>query len=269
MPVKRVTKWKPIFLVQVYRMVRLGIPDEDICRTLKVSRVSLYKWRKDRPELEEAIQMARKERDESRDLTSWIYKRLSPEMQDLWTRIQSWHEQPGGHNLVELSLQDHGLRVRQQLFLHALCVLKFNPSEAMRAVNITKYELDKWLASDLEFSRLVDEMQWHKGNFFEQALYELVEQGNPSAVMFANKTFNRKRGYGQTAELNVKHSGQVLHGVIDLTEIMHKLSPESKAEIMTALRDLEEQKKQKIIPYAPDTRAQIADVISQNLGEEA
>ncbi len=264
MAVKRVSKYRPNFLVPLYRMVRAGIPEIDVCRSLGVSRMSLYVWRKKYPEVEECYQIARKDRDEASDFPRWVYNRLSPEIRQLWDRIEAWHD-AGQDNLVEVALLDHGVRVQQQLFLHALCVKSFNPSEAMRAVNVTKRELDEWLARDSKFAELVEEVNYHKANFFEQALVDLVRAQNPSAVIFANKTVNRNRGYGQVTDVNHTHKGVIMHGVVDLTDVMNDLSPECRSELMEALRRRDEASKRqpKVLEHEPSLDQQLMARITQ------
>jgi hypothetical protein len=229
-------KWKPIYLVLIYRMMRNGIPEKDQAKALGVTRERIYRWMNELPELKEAVEMARRERAENESMPDWVYAHLSPELQEIWKKIEKWHEMPDGVAKIELMLQDEGKRVRQQLFLYALCVSNFCPSAALRMVNVSRKTLNFWISSDGEFAELVDEVQWHKGNFFEESLVRLVREGNPAAVLFANKTFNKERGYQATAKLEVEHSGAVLHGVVDLAELMDYLSQPCRLELLEALR---------------------------------
>ena len=236
------SRWKPIMLVQIYRLVRIGIPDIDICRSLKVSRETFYKWQRLYPELKEAVEIAKRELAESENFPTWVYSRLSPSLQALWDKIEQLHGCADGVAKIEMLLQDNGKKVRQQLFLFALCISRFSPSVAMQKVNITKKELDRWMHSDVEFAELVDEVQWHKGNFFEESLVALVQEGNPAAVMFANRTFNRERGYEKKSTLSVEHSGNVMVGVLDLAELIPMLTESTKLELLGAIRKKEAEK---------------------------
>jgi hypothetical protein len=257
---RKIRKWKPIYLVQIYRMVRLGISDVDICKGLKISRQALWLWNKERPELREAIALARKELADHESLPAWIYSRLTPELKVLWKKIQNFEKEPGGTGIarIELLLQDEGKRTRQQLFLYALCVSRFSPSLAMKKVNIAKRELDYWIANDLEFAQLVEEVQWHKGNFFEDALVKLVKEGNPAAILFANKTFNGVRGYAPKSQVDVNVSGQVMHGVLDLGDLMPLLTEATRLELLTAIRRRDAEK---------NPRLTVTDRISQEIAD--
>lgn len=237
-PPRKQVRWKPIFLVHIYRMLRLGIEEVPMCQSLGFSRKTFWVWQQEKPELAECVALARKEYGESQDFPSWVYNKLSPELKKLWDKIKVFEKEPNGIAKIELMLQDNGKRVRQQLFLHALVVNRFSPSAAMSKVNVGKKEFDSWLRNDVDFALLVDEIQWHKGNFFEECLINLVSEGNPAAVLFANKTFNRTRGYGDRRQLDVYHSGgvDVNVGVVDLSEIMCDLSHSAKMELLEAIR---------------------------------
>jgi hypothetical protein len=62
--------------------------------------------------------------------------------------------------------------------------------------------------TDPEFAELVDEIHLHKKDFFESKLVELVQSGDSSATIFANKTMNRDRGYGD--KTTIEHTGTVV-----------------------------------------------------------
>lgn len=235
----KLAKWKPIHIVQVYRMVKAGMQDIDICRSLHVSQKSYIQWQREKPELAEAISIARKEMSDGETFPDWIYSRLSPELREIWQQICHWHRKRNGVSQIEMILSDHGKIVRQQLFLYALCVSAFSASVACQRVNITKRTLDEWISSDPNFAELVEELQWHKGNFFEESLVRLVKEGNPAAILFANKTFNSARGYGARMSVDVNHSGSVLHGVVDLSELIPFLTEPCKLELLEAIRKRE------------------------------
>ncbi len=239
--IKKTRKWKPILLVKIYRLARLGVPEREMCAQIGISRKTLFFWKKEFPELREAFSMAAHELADGESMPAWMYKHLTPEMGTLWEKILIWSREEDGLSKVEMMLEDHGKKVRQQLFLYALCVCKFSCSRAMKKVLITKKELDKWLL-DPEFRDLMEEVEWHKGNFFEESLVKLVKEGNPQAVLFANKTFNKSRGYMARSEIDVNHSGMVMHGIVDLGELLPFLSKDSKLDLMAAIRKAEESK---------------------------
>lgn len=263
-------KWNGMVPVKAYRFARQGINPTDTARLLGVSKVMFYKWLKDRPELKEALELAKADAGGDGTFPSWVYARLSPELKALWDKIDNWSDQKNGYQKITELLADHGARTRQQLFLHALCVSAFNPSEAMRKVGVSKRELDRWAEADPDFCELVEEIDYHKKNFFEGSLVQLVAAGDPSATTFANKTVNADRGYAVKGSLDVQHSGAVLHGVLDLADLLPYLSDVCRLEVLEAIR-----KRERALPAAvesalPDPVAvlenEIAEAANQNGG---
>lgn len=255
-------KWQPMYLVRLYRMARGGMADIDMAKELGVDRKTLWNWQQEKTEVRETLALARQERKERDSLPDWIYSHMSPELRGVWDRITEFEGKSNAIVLIEQILEDSGLRVRQELFLHALCMLRFSPSLALAKVNITKRELDKWLG-DPEFSRLMDEIQWHKANFFEEHLVSLVEQNNPAAVIFANKTVNKDRGYVSRTETDVRVSGGVVVGVLDLAELMPYLDDGLKLGLLEAIRQREADSLKTLNPPSP------AQIVSQQIAEAA
>lgn len=243
-------KWAPLMLVHIYKMAKVGLTEKEIARNLKppIRPETLVAWKREHPEIITVLEMARKEREGTETFQDWVYSRLSPELQKLWKKINTWEKQDGGVKKIELMLQEEGKHVRQQLFLYALCSCNFSQSQALRKVNVSKQELDRWIATDLGFAELITEMDWHKGNFFEEALVNLISQGDTAAVLFANKTYNAERGYAPHSKLDVNVQGRVLHGVFDLVQILPLLSETCKAEVMGAIRSVEEKELDKVLP---------------------
>lgn len=257
-------KWKPIFVVHAYRMVRMGVSDKDISQFLGVSRVAWWKWLRDKPELKEAVELARKENRETETFPDWVYGRLSPELKAVWDKVMQFHREKAPVAKLEMLLSDHGKRVRQQLFLFALCMENFSPSSAMHRVNVSKKTLESWMLEDPDFAQLVEEVDWHKGNFFEWSLVQLVREGNPQAILFANKTFNSRKGYGKRDQLDVNVSGNVLHGVLDLAELLPMLSEAARTELLSAIRSREQQQRELTPATTPEDAVQrkIVEVLS-------
>ena len=78
---------------------------------------------------------------------------------------------------------------------------------------------------------MIEEIEWHKCNFFEEALVDLVAMRNPGAVMFVNRTKNADRGYSE--KIQVEHSGAIATSVsVDELE----LPMETRKELLRAVR---------------------------------
>lgn len=157
-----------------------------------------------------ALQLAKQlaeERRGSRDtLADYVYGHLSDEAKGVWDKLQFWEENEKGvtRQVIEAVFIGKKKQVRQELFLHALVRSGYNASHACHMVGITRFTLNAWRQEE-DFRKLIDEIQWHKKNFFEHALMDLVEQRHPGAVIFVNRTVNQDRGYGERVQID--HSG--------------------------------------------------------------
>ena len=97
--------------------------------------------------------------------------------------------------------------------MYALAATTYSASKACVMLNISKKTFEYW-CQDPEFHELWSEIEWHKKNFCEDKLMELVANGWPAAVIMVNKTLNSDRGYGN--KLQVTGSIQHTHVSIDL-----------------------------------------------------
>ena len=144
--------------------------------------------------------------------------------------------------------------MRQHLFLHALVATCFKPTQALSKLGMSKAELDGWM-SDPGFASLVNEMNWHKKNFFEEAFLDLVAEREPSAVLHAMKTINSDRGYG--TKVTVENTGKVDHKH-SMDETISQLPLEDRLRLLEGIRALKEgPKPPKALP------ARIAEVVTE------
>lgn len=192
--------------VAAYNYARAGNPDKRIAALLGISQVTLARWKTQRPALAQAIADGRAGRcavvTAAPTFKDYVYGRLPEDLQALWDEIDALDEAESGIAAVERILAGMGKRQRQSLFLHALVACNFNPSDAMRKLCLTRKDLENW-SHEAGFAELVKEIHWHKKNFFEAALVRAVERGDPAAVVFVNKTYNRDRGYNEKFEITV------------------------------------------------------------------
>lgn len=201
------SKWQDAFYVRAHQLSRQGKSNNQIAEALNVSEDTFVKWLMQRPALKEAVDSGRVESEDS--FADFVYRHLPEDLRDLWEEIVQLDEENDPLRRIEKLMAKKGETVQQHLFLYALCESDFDPSAALRKLRITKQKLDKWATQDHNFVRIVDEIMWHKKNFLESSLMRLVRQGEKTAVIFANKTLNSDRGYGNTVK--VKHEGNVNH----------------------------------------------------------
>jgi hypothetical protein len=235
-------KWKPIFLVHVYRMIKLGMTEQACYEVLRIGHQTWHNWKKRKPEFQEALDLGYAAQREESTLADYCYNRLPEATRALWDRIKEWEKSPNGFARIQLMMLDHGKKVQQQLFLHALVSSHFSPSRAMSRVGITKRKLDVWMNEDPEFAEMVEEMNYHKKNFFEELLVQRARAGDTQAIVFANKTLNKDRGYG--VSMSVQHSGSVTHAVgsFDLADLLPYMAEAVKMGVLEALNKYEASK---------------------------
>lgn len=222
-----VVKWDDRFYVEAYILARAGHYDKAIGEALGVSQPTICRWIQEKPALKDAIERGRSPEDGGGSLREYVYGRLPYDLQVLWDRIDLADELDSGVSRVEQMLAGAGTKARQHLFLYALVHTSFDASEACRKVNVSKRVVDGWVRNDPNFAELLDEIRWHKGNFFEGQLVRLVKDGDPAAVLHVNKTFNRARGYGEVKRIEkdgeVKHTHdhqhQHTHRVVKVSEL--------------------------------------------------
>jgi len=185
----------------------------------------------------------------------YVFRQLTPEAQKVWKRISKWADPKKRQTLedqanVHREMKALGRKIRQELFIHALIYSNYNLSEACRITGVSYNQLNGWRREDTGFKRLVEEVEWHKKNFFEHALMDLVAERHPTAVLFVNRTINADRGYSE--RMTVNHTGlDPSFGLEDLD-----LDLETRKRILEAIR----RKKEKEASSSP-----IIDVTPQQL----
>lgn len=265
---KDYTPWQPIFLVHFYRYAKAGLTNEAICKITNTSRSSMYLWLKKRPELVEALRLAREQLPDEDGFVRFFYEQLDGRLRDLWDQIVTNEIIGGGVQNMRVIMADQGTGARQALFLHALVSSHFNPSRAMEKVGLDKRTLDQWTDSDPDFAELVSQVQWHKGNFFEEGLVKLCERGDAGAIQFANRTYNKSRGYGNS--LNVSGSVDINienRMVLDLSEL--DLDSETRAKIAEAVRAREQRLADQRVFSQKPLEERLLTQISSTISERA
>lgn len=229
--------WRDEYFVKAFRLAQEGKTNTRIARVLGIASKTFRKYLKQKPALKAALDAGRGSEGGVRTFQEYVFNRLNPELQDTWNRIQAWEKAPDGYERTQALLERRGMRVRQDLFLHALVSTNFCVSEACRMVLVSRRTFMDWVSTDDRFAQLVDEMQWHKKNFFEGALMQLVAEGDTHAVIFANKTQNADRGYSEKKEHTHTIAGKINHDhtIVNIDDM--KLPLEVRKQLLDALRE--------------------------------
>lgn len=99
--------------------------------------------------------------------------------------------------------------LKKEAFLVALEKSLGIVSQAAKQVGIDRTTPYRWAKEDEEFKERVEEIQNVVGDFAETKLYELVNEGNPSAVIFLCKTKFKNRGYVERQEITGVDGGNL------------------------------------------------------------
>jgi hypothetical protein len=241
---KHARKYHPSVCFRIFNYARQGFSLSQIASLVGVSFQAFQLWREKHELVVEAIKQGKAEytrNGKTQTFKEYVFDRLPEHLKELWDQIDACEEKQNGPERIDALLNDQGKKARQHLFLYALTASSFNASEAMRKVCINRATLNHWKDNDPDFATLMDEIHWHKGNFFENTLINACQNQEPAAIIFANRTFNKDRGYG--AKLEVEVSGQVnhIHAVVDLDKL--SLSIECRKEILAAVKQQEEVKR--------------------------
>jgi ribosome biogenesis GTPase A len=81
-----------------------------------------------------------------------------------------------------------------------------NISLSCKSVNVARTTFYYWRDSDPEFKAKLDQINPREKlkDFYENALIKKVRQGDTACTIFANKSFNKDRGYVERAELTLR-----------------------------------------------------------------
>ena len=239
-----VSIYKDEYIVRVYQLAQQGLTETKISKILGISVATFRVWEKKKKAFKKALEMGRKEGNpNNKDIVTfqdYVYKRLPRKLRKLWNEINAFGTSVSGIEKIEALLIKRGVRARQHLFLYAWTKSNFSISYALRKVNISRSTFEGWKSKDDSFLELVDNINWHKGNFFEDHLLKLVAGGDTSAILHVNKTFNRKRGYGEKTDIDINLSGGVS---ISHTVKGKGFSLETRKAMLKDLRNGEEKKK--------------------------
>jgi transposase-like protein len=238
----RKRKWTDENYVKCYLLAAEGKSYKSIARSLGVEEYVMKQWMEDMPALRKAYNDGKERhgtRGEESEFFQYVHKHLPERVRKVWDQIMAVQDAEDCFDRMEAILSSKGKRMRQHLFIHALISRNFDPSKACTAVGISMDTVNLWKNADEGFAKLLDEVQQHKKNFFEGALVRLVKKGDVSATLFANRTLNRDRGYGDKTQIEV--SGSLNHNHKNLINFEDLgLPPEVLRVIYEAVKEKKE-----------------------------
>jgi len=229
-------RWTELLPVQAALAAKLGLNDSRIADRLGITPRTLAKWKSERPVLKQALELARANVDKGNreKFDQYLFQRLSLELQSLWRKLMFCKDHKSAREKAELALSGKKELLRQQLFVHAMIYTNFNASEAGRIVNVPARTHRDWKKNSPQFFDLLAEIEEHKRDFFEGALTDLVAAGDSAATVFANRTYNRNRGYGEKPMPDFAKQQSRTDSVVPIDEL--NLPIETKRQLLDAIR---------------------------------
>lgn len=220
----------------VYDMAKEGQTREAIAARLGIPLEVYKRWLVKNPAISLASKCGKVHKgdrvEQATAFDEFILGKLPDDLKPFWLDCRM--AQKRGKS-VPIGVQKLETEQRQMLFLTAWMKFRFNATKALRFTGIKRDTLNNWMTSP-RFQKLMKELQEAKKDFFEDALIGSVVRGETAAIVFANKTLNRDRGYGEKREVEV--SGAVNHThqhqlMMDISEL--NLPIEIQAAIAEAM----------------------------------
>jgi hypothetical protein len=202
-------KFMPEMTFLVYDMVKQGQTREAISNRLGIP-LHVYKvWMKNNPAIAMAVAQGKVRLEEMNRgheaLDEYILGRLPPHLKPFWDECQSCYR---NGDPIPMSVTTLEVNERQILFLTAWMRFKFSTAKALRFTGLKRDTVNNWMTSP-RFKKMMAELQEAKRDFYEDALIGCVLRGETPAIIFANKTINKDRGYGESKDVTVK--GEIAH----------------------------------------------------------
>lgn len=227
-------KWRPEMAFRLYELLKGGLSVTAAAQVMGVRGETALAWVEKIPLAKAAKAAALAQRDaEKETFAEYVYKRLPEDLHEAWKEIEEAGNHPNPVQRIEAALRGKGKRGRQYLFVHALVSNNFNVSEASRIVNVDRKTFQIWMKNDEAFGRIIDEIYESRKDLIEGELFRKIKEGDTSAILFASRTLNKDRGYGDSKTIKVDQTTTHRH-MIDIDEL--DLSLEVRKAILEAIR---------------------------------
>lgn len=86
---------------------------------------------------------------------------------------------------------------KKEKFINAFIKSRWNITEACKVVDISRQTFKAWCSKDADFNQAIEIAQDQKEDYVESKLFELLEENQPAAVIYATKILLQKTNYGR------------------------------------------------------------------------
>lgn len=248
-------KWSDRFYLRAYLLAKDGHDDYEIAQMLGVSHETLQRWKKQSADFRWCFDQARKSGKSHVGIEDYVHQSLPDDLKQLWEDVCLASKARDSAKRIEHLFKDHGLAVRQHIFLHAY-MTSFDLNHACRVTGINMAVFEKWKEQSPEFGELCDTWLTRiEDEYIKSAFFDLVGERNPSCVLHGMKSrFPSK--YGEKKEIQHTHQHEVNHTQQPTipNEIIEAASLEEKKLLLQAtqlVKELQERANARRINAAP------------------
>ncbi|MHC4372290.1 MAG: hypothetical protein ACYSW8_32195 [Planctomycetota bacterium] len=231
--------FKEEMVFKIYELAKSGCGNEEIAEAIGVVRQTFNNWASKKKIVRQAVKRGRAiyksgKKGGTGTFMEYVHGKLPAHLNRVWERLNQQDMALTGVEKMEALLSNEGRTARQSLFIHALISSNFRVSTALARSGVSYNMLEKWKEEDPDFPKLVEFLNTLRGNFFEDALCDAVAEGDTAATIFANRTFNRERGYNDKLIDIKKTSHQINEHVVKVADL--DLSISEKRALLAEVR---------------------------------
>lgn len=114
------------------------------------------------------------------------------------------------------SSTERNIKTKKRIFLEALEKSLGVISKAVQMSGVVdRRTVYRWIEDDEDFAQAVHAVGETACDFVESKLFQLIEEGNPQAVIFFAKTRMKHRGYTERMELTGSGGHSLFEGLSD------------------------------------------------------
>lgn len=229
-------KFSNSYYIKAYELAKSALSNTEIANALGINKGTLKLWLKTDEAFRDAIRKGRQSvrgtEDTGVGFLDYVYGRLPKKIRRLWDRLQLAEKSKNPEKKIEALLAEKGKRTRQWLFVHALVVSNFSLPNALKMSYVSQGTWEGWRKSDPDFVEMVNFLHTMKKEWAEGCLLNLVAGGDTTATIFLNRALNPEKGYNPKVQVHT--TGKILHGHVDATQVLEKMSVEARRELLAA-----------------------------------
>lgn len=119
---------------------------------------------------------------------------------------------------------------KQSDFIKALELSLGVVTVAAKIAGVTARSHYKWLKSSPEYAAAVEEVRDRADDFVESKLFEIIKNGDTSAVIYYCKTRLKHRGYSEKTDVDITTGGKPIDNKFQIEIIRHREEVERKED---------------------------------------